>query len=292
MLICMFLCSCTESSTQRQVDEFAFDGARALEDAIYQVNLGPRIPGSEAHQKTINWLNSRLTQNGWTTSLQRGMVKDHEINNLIAEFGDGKPWIILGAHFDTRPISNREVDLEKISTPVPGANDGASGVSVLLEISRILPDFLRKNGIEGKVSLVFFDMEESGGIAGKEYSQGSSYYVEQLVELPDSVVIVDMIGDRDLNIYKERSSNQALGDEIWNMAEQSGYKEYFLPMAKYRLLDDHTPFINAGIPTVLVIDFDYVYWHTNEDTPDKISQRSLRIVGETLMTWLTGKLSN
>ncbi|MFL7868640.1 MAG: M28 family peptidase, partial [Anaerolineales bacterium] len=99
------------------------------------------------------------------------------------------------------------------------------------------------------------------------------------------------IGDADLNIYKERNSDQDLVDEIWNVAATLGYEHVFIPELKYSMLDDHTPFLQAGIPAVDIIDFDYPYWHTTQDTVDKVSAESLGIVGTTLLEWIAQQSS-
>jgi Zn-dependent M28 family amino/carboxypeptidase len=103
---------------------------------------------------------------------------------------------------------------------------------------------------------------------------------------PRAVIIVDMVGDADLNIYKERNSDPEIMDEIWGTAKRLGYESKFIPDYKHSMLDDHTPFLEAGIPAVDIIDFDYPYWHTTQDTPDKVSAESLQVVGETLRAWL------
>jgi glutaminyl-peptide cyclotransferase len=103
---------------------------------------------------------------------------------------------------------------------------------------------------------------------------------------PGAVLIVDMVGDADLNIYKERNSNPDLTDQIWEVAKALGYESKFIPEYKYSMIDDHTPFIEAGIPAADIIDFDYPYWHTVQDTPDKVSALSLEAVGETVRTWV------
>jgi Zn-dependent M28 family amino/carboxypeptidase len=115
--------------------------------------------------------------------------------------------------------------------------------------------------------------------------------VEALEGQPDAMVLVDMIGDADLQIYREKNSNVVLTDEIWGMAESLGYGEQFIPIPKYRMLDDHIPFLQAGIPAVDLIDFDYPYWHTTADTLDKLSPESLDAVGDTLLAWLLAKLT-
>ena len=104
---------------------------------------------------------------------------------------------------------------------------------------------------------------------------------------PQAVVIVDMIGDADLNIYKEYNSNPELTNEIWDVAKSLGYEDKFIPDHKHSMTDDHTPFLEAGMPAIDIIDFDYPYWHTTQDTVDKVSGESLEIVGKTLWTWAT-----
>ncbi|MCK4899042.1 MAG: M28 family peptidase, partial [Anaerolineales bacterium] len=104
---------------------------------------------------------------------------------------------------------------------------------------------------------------------------------------PDAVIILDMIGDSDLNIYKEQNSDETLSAEIWEQAVALGYPDYFIPEVKFAILDDHIPFLELGIPAVDIIDFDYPYYHTTNDTLDKVSAESLQIVGETIFAWLT-----
>jgi Zn-dependent M28 family amino/carboxypeptidase len=115
---------------------------------------------------------------------------------------------------------------------------------------------------------------------------GSRAFVSTLTERPQSVVIVDMVGDSDLNLFIERNSDAALTSEIWTQAASLGYGKYFIASPKYAMIDDHTPFLDAGIPAVDIIDFDYPYWHTSADTADKVSAHSLQAVGETLWAWI------
>jgi Zn-dependent M28 family amino/carboxypeptidase len=164
---------------------------------------------------------------------------------------------------------------------MPGANDGASGVAVLLELSRVLSSRLDK-----KIWLVFFDAEDNGNIQGQDWILGSREFVDKLEGKPDAVVIIDMIGDADLNIYWEKNSDPNLSVEIWDAANEIGYSDVFIRQYKYTIIDDHIPFVRAGIAAVDIIDFDYPYWHTTEDTPDKVSPQSLEAVGTTLLHWL------
>jgi len=260
----------------------AFDGQRALDDVERQVAFGPRLPGSPAHAQLITWLQSELDALDWTVELQETTYQDQPVKNIIARRGDDQlPWIILGAHYDSRFVTDNDPDPDKRETPVPGANDGASGVAVLLELARILPE-----DIDKQVWLVFFDAEDQGRIPGWDWILGSRAFVEALSGEPDSVVIVDMVGDADLNIYKERNSDPELTEEIWQAAAQRGHHEEFIPQLGYSILDDHTPFLEQGIRAIDIIDFDYPYWHTVDDTPDKVSAQSLYVVGDTLLFWL------
>ena len=266
-------------------DLSGFSGERAYSDVEYQVSLGPRTPGSQGHEQINQWIKSALSKAGWVPLIQETSYQGHPVHNIIAtQEGElsTSEWIILGTHYDTRFFADQDPDPEKRVEPVPGANDGASGVAVLLEIARVLPADLDKN-----IWLVFFDAEDNGNIPGWDWILGSNAFVAQLDGMPDAVVIVDMVGDADLNIYLERNSTPELSASIWASAAALGYSDRFIPIPRHRMLDDHTPFLRAGIPAVDIIDFDYPYWHTTADTPDKVSAESLQIVGETLIAWLS-----
>ncbi len=136
---------------------------------------------------------------------------------------------------------------------------------------------------------MFFDAEDNGNLPGWDWILGSQAYASSLTEFPEVVIIVDMIGDADLNIYQEKNSNPQLTEEIWAKASQLGYSEQFIPQSKFAILDDHTPFLQLGIPAVDIIDFDYPYYHTTSDTADKVSARSLNAVGDTLYHWIISR---
>lgn len=263
-----------------------FDGERALRHIASQLDFGPRTPGSEGHAEAVIWMVNELQTSDWDVSIQEIPSEQYTVQNIVAKKGQGEPWFILGAHYDTRFFADNDPDPEMHSQPVPGANDGASGVAVLLELARVLPDDL-----PGEVWLVFFDAEDNGRIPGWNWIMGSQAFARTLDNHPDAVVIVDMIGDADQNIYWEKNSDQELMQEIWGVAEALGYESNFIPSVKYSMMDDHTPFLQAGIPAVDIIDFDYPYWHTVDDTLDKVSAESLQAVGDVVMTWLLTKLS-
>ena len=258
-----------------------FNSTRAMQDAAAQVSFGPRIPGSIGHSLAVDYITQELVKAGWQVEIQETTSMGHPIRNIIAQRGNGSPWVLLGTHYDTRQISDLDPDVDRRADPVPGANDGASGVAVLLELARVLP-----MDTTPQVWLVFFDAEDQGNIPGWDWILGSRAYVESLQEYPDKVVIVDMIGDSDLNVYQERNSNPIITAEIWETAASLGFENHFIPEVKYSILDDHTSFLEQGIPAIVMIDFDFPYWHTTADTLDKISPDSLEMIGKTLLKWL------
>ncbi len=275
---------------QREVnfrsDGNGFNGYRAYLDVYYQLSLGARIPESQAHAQAIILITEELKRYGWQVNIQESQQLGHSVKNIIAQRGNGNSHYILGAHYDSRQIADKDPNPEKRSMPTPGANDGASGVAVLLELARKLPKDLPL-----EIWLVFFDAEDQGNISGWEWILGSQSFAERLDNHPNGVVIIDMIGDKDLTIYMEQNSDPTLTAEIWNQAKMLGYSQYFIPEYKYSILDDHIPFVEKGIPAVDVIDFDYPYWHTTSDTVDKVNATSLEIVGKTLINWINSKAS-
>ncbi len=219
------------------------------------------------------------------SSIQDSFIGEFNIKNIISKKGTGKPWTLIGAHYDLRIYADKDPILENRLQAVPGANDGASGVAVLLELSRIIERLEKK----GTIWLVFFDAEDNGNIENRDWIMGSQFFVDNLTTYPDQVVILDMIGDKDLGIYQEKYSDTQLTQEIWDTAIQLGYGSYFLSELKYRIIDDHLPFIEKGIAAVDIIDFEYPFWHTTMDTADKVAPLSLKVVGETIMTWINNQ---
>jgi Zn-dependent M28 family amino/carboxypeptidase len=268
------------SFLNREPDSLSFDSSRAYADVQTQVAFGPRTPGSAGHAQVQEWMRAELESAGWQVEVHESERMGHPIYNIIAKRNAEPPQIILGAHYDTRFFADNDPDLTKRTEPVPGANDGASGVAVLLELARSLPKDTPP------IWLVFFDTEDNGRIEGWDWILGSRAFAEEIPINPRAVVIVDMIGDADLNIYLEKNSNVAIRTEIWSMAASLGYGDVFINEEKFSMLDDHTPFLEKNIPAVDIIDFDYPYWHTTQDTPDKVSAGSLQAVGDTLWHWV------
>ena len=282
----LFLSACYASNGELpEKDPPAFDGQNAYNFVEHQVSLGPRFPGSKGHETVRAWIVEELEQYGWQVEIKEHAVNGKQIFNIVAyrqsNSNEDLEWIILGAHYDTRMIADQDPDLSFRSEPVIGANDGASGVAVLMELARILPPLTESN-----IWLVFFDAEDNGRVPGWEWIMGSTAFVDDLTEKPDKVVIIDMIGDKDQNIYIEKSSNADLVADIWDVAKDLGINT-FIPEQTHHIIDDHTPFLNEGIPAVDIIDIDYPYWHTTEDTLDKVSAESLKNIGDVLLVWLT-----
>ncbi|MCP4142790.1 MAG: M28 family peptidase [Chloroflexi bacterium] len=261
-----------------------FDGGRALQDVYRQTDLGPRIPNSDAHAQARAWMQTELEEAGWQVDIQPFEKLGHKGYNLIASHGEADPEIILGAHYDSRIYADHDPDVEKRNQAVLGANDGASGVAILLELARKIP--AQQPAPHSSIWLVFFDLEDNGNIPKWKWILGSQAFVDGYTLNPDAVIILDMLGDADLNIYLEKNSDPKLRAEIWAHAAVLGYEDIFIAKEKFSMLDDHTPFLEAGLPAIDIIDFDYPYWHTTEDTPDKISAESLEIVGNTILSWL------
>ena len=225
----------------------SFSGERAYEDVLAQMAFGPRTPGSPAHAAAVEWMVAELQAAGWRASMQEAAWEGQAVRNVVAEHGSGQPWVLLGAHYDSRIYADRDPDPARQQEPVPGANDGASGVAVLLEIARVLPaDY------PGRVTIVLFDAEDSGGISGWDWIMGSRAYAASLDANPDAMVLVDLVGDADLSLPYDGNSEEALRAEN-------------------------------------IIDLDYAYWHTVEDTADKVSAESLQIVGDVVLAWLLGR---
>jgi len=259
-----------------------FDGSRAYQDVLAQCDIGPRHAGSEGNARCAAYIMDQLKAAGWTVETQEFVYQGMSCRNIIGKAGQGGRLLLLGAHFDTRLYADHDPDPTNRQQPVPGANDGASGVAVLLELARTLGPPPRE------IWLAFFDAEDNGQINGWPFCVGSAYMAGHLPARPEAVIIVDMIGDADQQLYYETSSNQQLNGVLWDVAARLGYSQWFIPQPRHHLWDDHTAFLRKGIVAVDIIDFDYPYWHTVQDTPDKVSPASLERVGRVLQAYILG----
>jgi len=255
-----------------------FDGEEAYEHVVAQCDLGFRPTGSEAGWANGDYIIAHLEAQGLTVDTEEFTYRDTPVRNIVGKgLGEG-PIVILGAHYDTR----RSADMEDPSVPVLGANDGASGVAVLLELARTLD----RDKLQNEIWLAFFDAEDNGRLDGWEWCVGSEYMAAHLEVTPAAVVVVDMVGDADQDLYLEGNSDPELQMHLWEIAATLGYTDTFVSQYRHTMLDDHLPFAKRGIPAVDIIDFDYPYWHTTQDTPDKVSGESLERVGRVVEVWL------
>lgn len=272
-----------------------FSGQQAFELVQRQVEFGPRVPGREGHRAMAEWVEGYLGERADTLILQRfthvsvdGLTLP--LVNFLARFEvPGSRPILLLAHWDTRPYSDQADDPADRDRPVPGANDGASGTAVLLALA----DLMSRERPPRSVDLLLVDGEDYGDFAvGRDVFLGSRHFAANLPEGydPEFGVLLDMIGDRNLDIFVEGNSNQrapAVVDRVWNIAQRLGFGDVFHRSTRHTINDDHIPLNDAGIPTINIIDFDYPgpgnrYWHTPEDTPDKVSASSLEVVGSVM----------
>jgi glutaminyl-peptide cyclotransferase len=289
----------------RTSNEFNADSAMSY--IRQQLAFGPRVPGTEPARRTGDWIVSRLRatadtvlEQTWTHTLADG--KPLPMRNIFARFKPGAARRVLYVtHWDTRPVADGETDPARAKLPIPGANDGASGVALLLTVA----DALKKLPPNVGVDLLFVDGEDWGtfGPPDVDVLIGSTYFAQHLPSpdyKPEFGVLWDMIGDADLNIYQEVNSAQAAPEivqKVWETAKDMGYEKYFIPEAKEPITDDHVPLIKAGLKVIDVIDIDYgprdesgavitSYHHTLQDTIDHVSAKSMKIVGDVAIALL------
>ena len=284
------VCSC---STVNKADTPPFDSSKAFEYLNRQVSFGPRVPGTKAHNEASKWIVSILREHTPHVSYQPftdtfGGFKV-EMKNIMASFyPDKKERVLLCAHWDCRHHADRDPDSTKWNQPVPGANDGASGVAVLLEIASVIEGNEPPVGVD----IVFFDGEDGGEYGKNEtWLLGSRYFakVMPLSYRPEYAILLDMIGDKDLELSRDSNSIYAaphLWERIIKHCESIGIT---VSTDNIGILDDHVPLIERGIRSVDIIDFDYPFWHTVSDTPDKCSPESLGKIGELVLKILYEK---
>lgn len=262
-----------------------FDSANAFAILRKQCDFGPRPVGVAAHDKTRDYLFGELRKSADAVELQNFTYtyKDttYKLANIIAHFSTSKePGILLSAHWDTRPTADQELEKADQKRPILGANDGASGVAILLEMARMF----HEKAPAVPVTIVLFDGEDFGP-TGRDMFLGSRHFADHMDKGAYKYgILLDMVGDKNLEIYREGNSEmraKSVADKVWKAAQDLGFTS-FKDEARYTIGDDHIPLIQAGLPCADVIDFDYAYWHTLGDTVGKCSPESLRIVGETI----------
>jgi len=280
--ICLVL-----GSFSRAAEPAGFNGGRAFADLKQLVAFGPRPSGSQALIRTRQWLiaelrgaGAQVEEDSFVATTPIGPIP---MTNLIAEFGGSRrETVIVAGHYDTKRFDD---------FPFVGANDGGSSAALLVELARVLGE--RQRALN--YWLVFFDGEEAvRDWSATDSLYGSRHLVEKLsasgeLSRIEALILVDMIGDAQLRIFRESDSTPWLSDVVFNVAQRLGYGKYFVN-SRQAVEDDHIPFINAGVSAVDLIDFDYgpnnSYWHTAQDTLEHCSPLSLTIVGRVVTATL------
>jgi len=274
-----------------------FDGEKAFAQLVKQCSFGPRNPGSAGYQKCRDYLLQTMRTCADQTLPQTfpysfGKPRvSVEGMNIMARFQPQKQTrLLFCAHWDTRPWADMDADPKNHNKPILGANDGASGVAVLLELARLLQQQKPELGID----LVLFDGEDAGeSHIPNSYAKGSAAFAAAYGASlhPRFAVLLDMIGDKNLQIPYESYSLQAAPNivhTVWQKAQELGVSE-FVPSEGYAIFDDHVPLLRVGIPCIDLIDFDYPHWHTMQDVPDNCSAASLEKVGRVLTAVIYGE---
>lgn len=309
----LLACSCgqkTVSNTSVSQDyqqvspDFNADSAYYFVDK--QVSFGSRVPNSEAHKLCGDFLVSQLQSFGAKVFEQKTDLKAFDgtvlhARNIIGSFNSEKSErVLLFAHWDTRPFSDQDPDVKKHHTPVQGANDGASGVGVLLEVARLL----KAKSPDLGVDIIFFDAEDYGtpyfadnADAGEWWCLGSQYWSKN-PHVPGYKarfgILLDMVGAPDAAFLKEAMSRKyAAGvvEKVWGAARDLGYGKYFVDKNGGGITDDHIPVNeNRGVPSIDIIHYDSNtdsgfgwYWHTSKDDMNNISKETLKAVGQTIL---------
>lgn len=282
-------------------NNFGFNSSRAYELILKQVNLGPRYPGSEGIEKTRHLIASELLpKNNWTIIYQnfsRTWINNENITlvNVICKpnsYNQTHPSFLLLAHYDTRLWADKDPNSSKRKHPVPGANDGASGVAIVLELGKTLLEEYNVTNFQ----LVFFDGEDQGNIGGWDWLVGSEFYAKSLEFKDQNLsfgILFDMVGGNNAIFKKEKYSEEyasQIVSLIWDEANTLGYEEYFVNRPGERIIDDHLPLLREGFPAIDVIDdfsSRYIPWHTTFDNMTYISKETLKAVGYTIESFLS-----
>ncbi|MHA1974668.1 MAG: M28 family peptidase [Candidatus Hodarchaeales archaeon] len=290
-----------QSSPQSFSDSFLpkFNSTAALGYIQDQLSFGPRIPGSEAIEKTRHLVRSILSDN-WTVVNQNfsktwGTTENITLVNIICypdEYDfSSKPFFLM-SHYDSRLWADHDPNVSKRKLPVPGANDGASGVAVALELGKTLYSYYNISNI----CLVFFDAEDQGNINSWDWIMGSEFFAKSslLKELsPSFGILLDMVGAKDATFKREKYSDRHAGDlleKVWSVANLLNNDHYFINETGRAITDDHLPLLRQGIPVIDIIDefgTRYTPWHTTFDNISFIDTKTLQAVGSTLEYFLS-----
>lgn len=272
-----------------------FDAARVIEHVDAQCALGPRLPGSAARDSAAAYIARSARTSGAAVSVQSFTIPDPyngerrlRLINVIASFDASRTRrVMLASHYDSRPWADQDPDSTRHGQPVPGAVDGACSTGILLEMGRLLGARMPR---EIGVDLVFFDGEDYGKTeAYDNYLLGSRYFAGNLAGYrPECVIVLDMVGGVDTRVGREGYSQEnarALTDSLFARARRLQL-DYFVDHVGPPIFDDHVPLLRAGLPAVDLFGYDYTYWHTVDDTPDKCDPGRIGQVGTLLTDFL------
>lgn len=278
-----------------------FNETRAFTLLCAQAGLGPRYPGVKGHEQVIELITNELgsycpdvTPDPFTITLKGSRTQCRNILGRVKGDRGGKR-ILIGTHFDTRPIADRETDPILAKMPIPGANDGGSGTAVMIEIARVLS----LASPPGDVIFAFFDAEDVGHLDKNNFYRGSAHFVRNMGDFkPDEVLILDMVGgkgmclDVELNCFAfdslYRLGVKDMFLKLIRIARRYDYSQiYGMKREKLKYIEcDHIPFLQAKIPSYILIDIDYPQWHTHQDIPAHCSPASLRAVGDVVLEYI------
>lgn len=274
-----------------------FNADSALSYAGKQTGFGPRVPNTEAHRRCGEWLSQTLRSRGASVEEQNVTLTAFDgtplkARNILARFNPkSEKRILLMAHWDSRPWADQDPDESKRRNPVDGANDGASGTAVLLELARLIQQKAPAVGVD----ILLLDAEDWGEESNDEsWALGAEYFVKHLPEdfNPSAAILLDMVGDADATFCREYFSEQAapgLATKVRAIAEECGLADRFPDANGSAVMDDHVKFIEAGIPAIDIIDYRQGYnggfcptWHTTSDTFENLSAKTLGDVGQVI----------
>ncbi|MCF8374138.1 MAG: M28 family peptidase [Bacteroidales bacterium] len=315
ILVTLFSCGDDQSKptsqqpvkkTRPEIKLPEFNADSAYQYVQDQVDFGPRVPNTAEHAACATYLGEKMKELGATVLVQKAKVEAYDgtilnIKNIIASYQPEKNnRIMLFAHWDSRPFADHCEDVTRRDQPILGANDGASGIGVLMEIGRILKDHPIKMGVD----IIFFDAEDYGTPDHKDlpyapdtWCLGSQYWSHNMHVLgyyPRYGILLDMVGAKGATFYKEQVSLKYAPDvvqKVWGMASKLGYSSYFVSQQGGQVIDDHL-YVNqiAHIPSIDIIQHDPttfsnfgMYWHTHNDNMDVIDRNTLKAVGQTLI---------
>ncbi len=288
--IVLFLSAC---GGKIEITHPDFDGQRAFSYIEKQVSFGPRVPDTDNSRRCREYLIEFFDSLGAKTDTMEFPHNDKitgkamTMVNVLASFdaaGEGAKRYLFAAHYDSRPRAEYDPDTTKRGEWIDGANDGASGVAVLMELANLLS----QQPLNVSIDFALLDGEDYGRPGDlSEYCLGAKDMILRDIKGKyEWAIIVDLIGDKDLRIPREANSQKYfpdLNNQVWNIAKELG-ETAFVDTVGTPIYDDHLSFMTIKLPAIVIIDFNYKYWHTTHDTPDKCSPQSLRAVGNVLTT--------